>query len=191
MTAKGTRPAVFLDRDGVLNESVVKNGLPYPPVDVDSLKLCPGVEVACRQLVEAGLPLFVVTNQPDIARRTRTTESVETINAYLQSILPISEVAVCPHDDDDNCACRKPKPGLLLDLAHRHNIDLSRSVMVGDRWRDIEAGISAGTSTIWIDRMYTEQHPITWGLRCDELLTGVEWILERTDNSNFLKAMNV
>jgi D-glycero-D-manno-heptose 1,7-bisphosphate phosphatase len=174
------RPAVFLDRDGVLNESVVRNGVPHPPDNVESVRLCEGVETACRRLVDAGLPLFVVTNQPDIARGTTTPETVEAINAHLRSILPITEIAVCSHDDADNCACRKPRPGLLLDLANRHDIDISKSVMVGDRWRDLEAGIAAGTSTVWIDRMYTEQQPTTWDLRCRELIAGVDWILVRT-----------
>jgi D-glycero-D-manno-heptose 1,7-bisphosphate phosphatase len=180
MNYKARRPAVFLDRDGVLNKSVVRNGVPHPPESVVSFRLCDGVEIACRRLVDAGLPLFVVTNQPDIARGTTTTESVETINAHLQSILPITEVAMCPHDDADTCLCRKPKPGLLHDLAQRHDIDTSRSVMVGDRWRDLEAGVAAGTSTVWIDRAYKEQQPTTWDLRCRELIAGVDWILERT-----------
>jgi D-glycero-D-manno-heptose 1,7-bisphosphate phosphatase len=174
------RPAVFLDRDGVLNESVIKNGVPHPPESVDSFRLCDGVELACRQLVEAGLPLFVVTNQPDIARRTVTAESVNELNALLQALLPITEIAVCPHDDIDQCLCRKPNPGLLLGLAERYGIDLSRSVMVGDRWRDVSAGRAAGTGTVWIDRMHTEQKPTNWDYRCLELIEGVDWVLERT-----------
>jgi D-glycero-D-manno-heptose 1,7-bisphosphate phosphatase len=177
------RPAVFLDRDGVLNESVVLNGTPRPPKSVCDFHLCEGVEAACRLLVDAGLPLFVVTNQPDIARHKISTHDVASMNSLLMVRLPISEVAICPHDDEHECSCRKPKPGLLFDLALRHQIDLSKSVMVGDRWRDVAAGKAAGTSTVWIDRKYAEQQPTTWDLRCSELVDSVDWILERTGSN--------
>lgn len=172
-----SRPGVFLDRDGVLNASVTRAGRPHPPSSADEVELLPGVEGALRAFADAGLPLIVVTNQPDIARGTATLEDVDAINARLRAALPIDEIVVCPHDDPDDCACRKPRPGMLVDAAARWDIDLPRSVMVGDRWRDIEAGRAAGTATVFIDRDYDERAPSAPDLTIRELPEGVTWII--------------
>jgi D-glycero-D-manno-heptose 1,7-bisphosphate phosphatase len=153
------RRAVFLDRDGVLITAVVRDGRPYPPGSLAEMTLLPGVEDACARLKQSGFLLIVVTNQPDIARGTAAKGEVEAINAELQARLFLDEVCVCPHDDADNCACRKPKPGFLLDAAHRWNIDLAKSFMIGDRWRDVEAGRAAGCRTIFLDYGYAERRP--------------------------------
>lgn len=154
-----SRRAVFLDRDGVLNVAVVRDGRPYPPGSLAEMTLLPGVEEACARLKQCGFLLIVVTNQPDIARGTAASGAVDEINAALQARLGLDEIRVCPHDDADNCACRKPKPGLLLQAAHRWRIDLARSFMIGDRWRDIEAGRAAGCRTIFVDYGYAERRP--------------------------------
>jgi transaldolase len=151
--------AVFLDRDGVLLESTEVEGVPTPMPHGGTLQLRPGVEQACRQLRAAGLPLVCVTNQPDIARGTVTMESVRAANAELQARLNLDAILVCPHDDADDCDCRKPRPGLLLSAASTLGIDPKLSVMVGDRWRDVEAGRRAGCATIFIDNGYHERLP--------------------------------
>src|ERR1700677_3493787 len=160
-TAPGTaelRPAVFLDRDGVLNRAVVRDGKPFPPPsDVEELELLPDVASSLRDLKAHGFSLFVITNQPDVARGTCTRESVEALHQTLASSLPVDDIFVCYHDDNDHCACRKPKPGLLFEAQRKHNIDLEGSFMVGDRWRDIDAGHSAGCKTILIDYGYRER----------------------------------
>jgi D-glycero-D-manno-heptose 1,7-bisphosphate phosphatase len=170
--------AVFLDRDGVLNAAVVRAGRPYPPEDPSEVELLPGVEDACAQLRAAGFELVVVTNQPDVARGTQTLEAVDRINDLLRAALPLDEIVVCPHDDADGCECRKPKPGMLVDTARRRGLDLSASFMVGDRWRDVEAGRRAGCRTIFVDRGYDE--PST---RPDVTVAGLaqaaDWILNR------------
>jgi D-glycero-D-manno-heptose 1,7-bisphosphate phosphatase len=148
--------AVFLDRDGVLNRAEVRDGSPFPPSRPEDVVILPGVADACRRLADAGWLLVVVTNQPDIARGTCTREQVDAINDVVVAGLPVTEVVVCPHDDADGCACRKPFPGMLIDAAARWNIDLGASVMVGDRWRDIEAGRQAGVRTVLIDYGYRE-----------------------------------
>lgn len=154
------RPAVFLDRDGVLNEVLIKDGVPVPPADVTGMKLLPGVEGACRRLRELGYVLVVVTNQPDIARGTRTRADVDAMNDFLRQRLPLDDVVVCPHDDADRCACRKPNPGMLLHSAQRLGLDLGRSFCVGDRWRDVQAGQRAGVRTVYLDRGYGEQKAV-------------------------------
>ncbi len=148
--------AVFLDRDGVLNEAVVRDGKPYPPSSLASLQIPKDVTHALQILKEAGFLLIGATNQPDVARGTTPRKTVEAINDYLLEILPLDAILVCYHDNADQCTCRKPSPGLLLQSATQYNIDLSQSVMIGDRWKDIEAGKQAGCKTVWLDCNYQE-----------------------------------
>jgi D-glycero-D-manno-heptose 1,7-bisphosphate phosphatase len=179
----GIRPlkrAVFFDRDGVLNEAVVRGGKPYPPRSGDELRVVAGAAADLARLRALGLPLIVVTNQPDVARGTQDIRAIEAIHERLRRELPIDEVLACVHDDGDGCACRKPKPGLILEGAARHGVDASRSFMVGDRWRDIEAGQAAGCKTIWIDRGYRERGPSSPpDARVASLSEAVEWIFRQ------------
>lgn len=147
--------AVFLDRDGVINPSVVRDGKPYPPATVEEFRLLPRVREACEQLKSAGFLLIVVTNQPDVARGTQLQSTVEEMHALLRKWIPVDDVVACYHDGDD-CDCRKPKPGMLLSSAKKHNIDLTSSYMVGDRWRDVDCGARAGCTTVFIDYGYAE-----------------------------------
>lgn len=151
-------PAVFLDRDGILNRSIVLNGKPYPPSRLDDLEVPPGSITSLWQLADLGYVLIGVTNQPEVARGTQSRELVETLNAVLQTRLPVREIFVCYHDDSDNCTCRKPKPGLILQAAEKYGLDLSRSWMVGDRWKDVAAGQAAGLKTIFVDYHYAETY---------------------------------
>ena len=178
--------AVFLDRDGVINAAVVKQGRPYPPATVEELVISPGVEAALLRLRKAGFRLIVVTNQPDVARGTQTRGRVEEINAWLLARLPIDEFRVCYHDDRDNCHCRKPKPGLLLDAAKEHKLDLMTSFMVGDRWRDIEAGRTAGCRTVFIDHTYSERQPDNPDVRLKSLAEAAHWIIQKEGQASWL-----
>lgn len=170
------RRAVFLDRDGVLNRAVMRGGRPFSPASAEETELLEGVEAACRALKAAGFLLICVTNQPDIARRTRTRAEVEAINEKLKSALGLDDVRMCPHDDGDGCACRKPKPGLLLDAARDFDIDLKSSIMVGDRWRDVEAGKQAGCRTVFVDHGYAEERPTGADFVCSGLQDALAWI---------------
>lgn len=145
------RPAVFLDRDGVLVEARVVDGVPLPARRLSELRLIDGVAATCTALHAAGLALVVVTNQPDIARGTLEPEDLEAMHELLRTWLPVDEIVVCAHDDVDDCPCRKPRPGMILDAARRLGLDLRRSVLVGDRWRDIEAARRAGVASVHID----------------------------------------
>jgi D-glycero-D-manno-heptose 1,7-bisphosphate phosphatase len=171
--------AVFLDRDGVLNEAHVVDGVPRPATTVDELRILPDAHSGCEVLREAGFLLVCVTNQPDIARGTLSRAAVDEINAALAAELGLDEVIVCPHDDADGCACRKPKPGMTLDAARRHDIDLVSSFTVGDRWRDVEAGRNAGTATVFVDRHYDELLPNPPDAVVGGLEEASEWIVEQ------------
>jgi len=171
--------AVFLDRDGVINEAIVRDGKPFPPSQIGELRILPGVKVALARLRGAGFRLIVVTNQPDVARGTQTRECVEGMNASLKDQLPLDDFRVCYHDDSDKCSCRKPAPGLLFSAAVDWRIDLSESFMVGDRWRDVEAGRKAGCTTIFIDHGYSERQPNAPGIRVTSLAEATDKILGR------------
>ncbi len=177
------RRAVFLDRDGVLNEPVVRDGRPHPPATADALVICEGALRAVQALREGGFALIVVSNQPDIARGTAAPAEVDAINERLRGLLPLDDVLVCPHDDADGCDCRKPKPGLLRRGARLHQIDLTRSYLVGDRWRDIEAGKAAGCTTIFIDRGYAERAPSAPDVRVASIAQAAEWIITHARNT--------
>lgn len=153
------RRAVFLDRDGVINRTLVRSGKPSPPANLVELEILPGVAEALRKLKSAGFELIVVSNQPDVARGITSQAEVQAINAFLGQSLPIDEFRVCYHDSGDGCLCRKPAPGMLLDVARTRHLELAESFMVGDRWRDIEAGRRAGCKTFFIDYGYAEQRP--------------------------------
>ncbi len=171
--------AVFLDRDGVINRAVLRDGLPTPPRSVQDLEVLPGVPAALESLKAAGFRLVVVTNQPDVARGAQSRDVVEEINRTLLSRLPLDLVKVCYHDDGDRCACRKPAPGMILEAAAELDVDLSRSYMVGDRWKDVEAGTRAGTTTILIENEYPERRPGTPGATVRSLREAAAWILQR------------
>jgi D-sedoheptulose 7-phosphate isomerase len=158
-TSSKLHPAVFLDRDGVLNRAVVRDGKPLPPPGIHELEIIPEAAAALAKLKGQGFPLYVITNQPDVARGNLARDEVEAMHRKLAASLPVDDIFVCYHDDADHCACRKPKPGLLLEAQRKHNVDLARSFFVGDRWRDIDAGHAAGCKTVLIDHGYRERKP--------------------------------
>lgn len=172
-------PCVFLDRDGVLIEAVVRSGKPYPPPAVASMRIVPAAAEDLARLREAGFLTVVVTNQPDVARGTQTAEAVEEMHRVLAAALPLDAIYTCCHDDVDRCDCRKPQPGSLLRAAANFGIDLSRSYMIGDRWRDIEAGQRAGCRTILIDFGYDERIEIEPDIRVHTLTEAVDAVLSR------------
>ena len=171
------RPAVFLDRDGVLVRAKVVDGRPYAIRSVAELELELGASDACRALHDAGFVLVVVTNQPEIARGTLTQAAVTEIHERLGELLPVDDIVTCPHDDADGCKCRKPRPGMLLDAAARLGIDLQASFVIGDRWRDVEAGRRAGCTTVFLDRKYSEPVPDRPDTNVRDLHNAVSWIL--------------
>jgi len=178
--ADSPRPAVFLDRDGVLNQVFVRAGVTHPPAHVGEFEFLPGVPQAVRRLHAAGFALVVVTNQPDVARGLQTREGVEAIHQRLRDELPMLEVLACYHDNGDDCACRKPRPGMLLEAARRWQIDLRRSFLVGDRWSDVIAGQAAGCRTVLVETPYSGRERCTPEHCVGDLAGAVEWILTVT-----------
>jgi D-glycero-D-manno-heptose 1,7-bisphosphate phosphatase len=173
----GGSRAVFLDRDGVLVRTVGGEGAPRSARSLAELELLPDAEEACSELKQAGFALVVVTNQPEIARGTLSAETVARQNDVLRAALPLDEIVVCPHDDADACDCRKPKPGMLLAAAIRLDLDLAASFMVGDRWRDVEAGRRAGCRALFVDLQHDEQRGPEPDAVVRSLGDAVRWIL--------------
>jgi D-glycero-D-manno-heptose 1,7-bisphosphate phosphatase len=177
--------AVFLDRDGVINRPIVVDGKPCPARTVADFEILPGVDQACSNLKNAGYLLVVVTNQPDVGRGILKKEVVEAIHETMMRQLPVDRVEVCYHagtEFGEKCECRKPQPGMLINAATALDVDLSRSFMVGDRWRDISCGKRAGCRTIFIDWDYNEPLREQPDFRVANLSEAVEWILRTAKN---------
>ena len=176
------RRAVFLDRDGVLNRAIVRDGKPYPPASLGELEIVEDAAGSLRRLKNLGFLLLVVTNQPDVARGTQTLDTIHAMHAAMRESLPLDDFLICPHDDRDGCRCRKPLPGLLLEAQARYGIDLGRSFLVGDRWRDMDAGHAAGCRTVFIDQNYRERGPsFPPDARVASLPDAVDWIVRSSE----------
>ena len=172
--------AVFLDRDGVLNRTVVRDGKPYPPADAASVEVVDGAVDCMALLKAAGFLLLVVTNQPDVARGTQSAAELNAINDVLRTALPLDEFFICPHDGGDGCDCRKPKPGLILQGAAAYGVDLASSFVIGDRWRDMDAARAAGVRGVWIDYGYAERAPSeSPAATVKSLREAVDWIMNQ------------
>lgn len=172
------RRAVFLDRDGILNRAIVRGGKPFAPLTPEDLEILPEAPSALARLKAAGYLLVCVTNQPEIARGALAQSTMDAMHTKLKAELPLDAICVCPHDDGEGCLCRKPKPGLLVAAARDLGIDLSRSYMIGDRWRDVDAAHAAGVTAVFVDYAYTDRTPTRqpdYAARC--VNEAVEWIL--------------
>jgi D-glycero-D-manno-heptose 1,7-bisphosphate phosphatase len=172
-------PAAFIDRDGVINHAEIRNGKPYPPGSIDGVRLCDGVAEALVALRGAGFETIVVTNQPDVGAGRQAREVLESIHAHLLRTLALDDIRVCYHVDADECSCRKPKPGMLLAAAAERGIDLGRSFMIGDRWRDIDAGHAVGCRTVLVGRGYEERPAEGFDVQVGSLLDASRWILRQ------------
>ena len=170
--------AVFLDRDGVLNPMVERRGRWQAPLDLRSFQLYPWAGDSVARLRAAGLLTLVVTNQPELATGELSTAILEAMHERLRREAGVDAVYVCPHDDAHGCVCRKPRPGLLLQAAREWGVDVARSFMVGDRYRDVEAGRAAGCVTILVAG--PEEGPARPDHRAADLREAVATILTLT-----------
>lgn len=177
------KKAVFLDRDGVVNQSKLVDGVPKPPTNVDEVVIIVGVIEAVKLLKSRNFIPIVVTNQPDVARGVTTQTQVEAINTYIGVTTKIEYFYTCFHDDIDMCDCRKPEPGLIKRAVTDLNLDISNSYLVGDRWRDIEASQKAGCQAFFIDYSYQEKSPEMPFTRVSSLLEAVQIMIGEPNGS--------
>jgi D-glycero-D-manno-heptose 1,7-bisphosphate phosphatase len=174
--------AVFLDRDGIITKTRIINGKPYPPQRVSETELVDGIIDVCKKLKRLGYLLIIVTNQPDVSRGIVTQHQVEEIHDWLKLMLPIDAIYTCCHDDDDNCNCRKPKPGMLLKARNIFKLDLSQCFLIGDTWKDIAAGARAECKTILVDYHYSNVVACATDATVNSVTEALEWIVSQLSN---------
>ena len=172
------KKAVFLDRDGVINKAFIKNGLPESPNSLSELEILPGVKESISRLKKLNFICLVVTNQPDVQRGKIKKNTIIKMNNFLKKKIELDDIFVCYHDDQDNCNCRKPKPGLLLQARKKWNVDFKKSFMIGDRWKDMQAGEKVGCKTIFLDYKYKDIKPKNPDFVTDTLLNAT-YIIEK------------
>ena len=173
------RKAVFLDRDGVLTRSLVKNGKGYAPRTLAEFEILPDAAEACHLLKQAGYLLVVVTNQPDVGRGLVPVGTMELMHRRLEIELPLDGILSCTDPSEAPGPRRKPSPGMLLEAAAKWNIDFKASFIVGDRRSDIEAGEAVGCRGVFIERNYNEAKPAKPAITCNSLIDAARWILQK------------
>jgi D-glycero-D-manno-heptose 1,7-bisphosphate phosphatase len=179
MVISSLKKAVFLDRDGVINKSIVVDGKPKAPFKIEEIELLPDVFQSIHRLKQNGYAVVVISNQPDVARAAVTRKDSEKVNEAIIKLAGIDHSYICFHDDADKCICRKPSPGNIFAAATDLNLDLAASYLVGDRWRDIEAGQKAGCKCFYIKYSYEEKKPSLPYVEVSSLSHAVDCILEK------------
>ena len=178
MVSPGLKPAVFLDRDGVIVIPEFRDRRSFAPRRLADFRLYPEAAPSLRRLKQAGFLLIVVTNQPDVGQGLIPRSEVDAMHGIMARELPLDAVKACFHRQGDDCDCRKPKPGMLLAAAFELGIDLAKSFMVGDRKSDVEAGRAAGCATVFIDLGYAETAPDAPDHVAHSIAQAVDLILE-------------
>ena len=147
--------AIFFDRDGIIIKAPVKNGYPKATKTISKIKIIPGIKKICKSLKKK-FKLIMITNQPDVAKKENTKKTVIIINDYLKSYLGLDSVYVC-YSNNEESKDRKPNPGMILKAKKKYNLNLKHCYVIGDRWRDIDAGHNAHCKTIFVDYKYKEK----------------------------------
>ena len=170
--------AIFLDRDGVINRGFVVNGKSYAPRRIEDFKLLPYVKESIKKLINNGFLIIIVTNQPDISNGLLSLDVLHLMHNKLRKKLAVTDIYFCPHSKNENCECRKPKPGMIVAAAKKYKINFSKSFLVGDRASDIEAGKKVGCRLIFINRNYKEPKPISQEKTVNNLKRATHYILK-------------
>ena len=174
------KKAVFLDRDGVLSKTRIKKGKSFAVKKLKDFKLFYGSEESVKKLKLAGFMVIVVTNQPDVGKKIISRIVLKKMHDRLKKKTKVDAIYSCTHSQDDNCFCRKPKPGMILNAAKKHNINLKKSFMVGDRSSDILAGKKANCRSIFLDKKYFEKKPKVQEATFNNLVQATNYILKQT-----------
>ena len=173
--------AVFLDRDGVINKTIIIDGKSYAPRLLKDFKIFPKVKSDVKKLKNNGFKVFVITNQPDIGNKLLKKKTLNEMHSLLKTKVSIDKIYYCPHTRSDRCKCRKPKPGMIIKASNDSNIYLKESYMVGDRKIDIDAGLKAGCKTIFVNNNYYEKKPTKQEKTVKSLHAAVRYILKKNN----------
>lgn len=168
------KPAVFIERDGILNETRVERGQRVTPLTLNEFHLHREVAPLLHEVKVAGLLLIVTTNQPGLSRGHQSRRELDRMHQSLRATFLIDDLLVCPHEDADRCPCRKPKPGLFLEAAHKWGIDLNRSFVVSDKWQDAEAARRVGATSLLV------RSPWMGDVHHDFVLPDLSSVIEKT-----------
>ena len=171
------RKCVFLDRDGVINVPIFKDGRSFAPILFDDFEIYPSAYDACQMLKKAGYLIVVITNQPDVGNGKASKSEIERMNQYLKSEELVDDIFICYHSQDEQCVCRKPKAGMIFQALEKYSIDLGASFLVGDRKSDIEVAVSVNCKSIFIDHDYDEVKPVAQNITLKSLKEAAEYIL--------------
>jgi D-glycero-D-manno-heptose 1,7-bisphosphate phosphatase len=176
--------AVFLDRDGVINRGFIVDGKSYAPRKIEDFKLLPFVIQSVEKLINNGFLVIVITNQPDIANGLLDIETLNLMHEKLITKLKLTDIYFCPHSKNENCECRKPKPGMIYSAVKKYKINISNSFLVGDRASDIEAANAIRCRSIFINRNYKEPKPFTQEKTVNSLKSATNYILKLKKNKD-------
>jgi D-glycero-D-manno-heptose 1,7-bisphosphate phosphatase len=168
--------AVFFDRDGVVNKIILRDGKPFSPRTIEEFVLTEGIRETVSSLKKRGYKTILISNQPEVARGRITLDTLDQMMQRVQREVGLDDLFICLHDDDDRCACRKPEPGMILEASRKWKIDLRASFVIGDTWKDMEAGKAAGCKTILLDAVYNRD--VRSDFRVTSLAEAAELILE-------------
>ncbi len=175
------RKAIFFDRDGVLIKTDIKSGSPVAINDNNNVEFATNQVNLFKELKLKGFLFFLFTNQPDVARGKVLKVEVDLINIRVAERYLLDDIFVCYHDDIDNCMCRKPKNGLILEARDKYNLNLNQSFVIGDRWRDMDAAENSNCKSVFIDHHYSEKHPSKYKFSFENIDDALRFIIGSTN----------
>ncbi|HNR70609.1 MAG TPA: HAD-IIIA family hydrolase [Verrucomicrobiota bacterium] len=167
------KPGVFIERDGILNRVRIERRHQVSPLTLEDFQVNQEAAPLLRQLKAAGLLLIATTNQPGLSRGDQSRRELDRMHDLLRRVFPLDDILVCPHEAADQCPCRKPKPGLLLEAAFKWQVDLDQSFVVSDKWPDAEMARAAGCTSLLL------QSPWLGDARRDFTLPSLEAIVAK------------
>jgi D-glycero-D-manno-heptose 1,7-bisphosphate phosphatase len=142
------RPAVIIERDGILNHPRVEKNQPVPPLRFEDFHINEDAIEPIKELKAAGFLVIVTTNQPGLSRGTQSRRELDLMHGMMRRKFPIDDLFICPHDEMDRCPCRKPKPGLIKEAIWKWQLDMDRSFVISDKWQDAQAAHVMGCTSI-------------------------------------------
>jgi D-glycero-D-manno-heptose 1,7-bisphosphate phosphatase len=167
--------AVFIERDGILNQARVERLHQVSPLTMDDFKVNPDAVPLLQKMKAAGLVLIATTNQPGLSRGYQSRREMDRMHDLLRRTFPLDDILVCPHDETDQCPCRKPKPGLLVEASFKWHLSLDRSFVVSDKWQDAEAARLAGSTSVLVQSPFVGK--VHRDFLVNDLASAVEKIL--------------
>lgn len=139
---------IFIERDGILNRAIVTGQNQASPLTLEQFQINDAAIPLLQDLKAAGFVLIATTNQPAVSRGTLSRRELDRMHDQLRKRFPLDDVLLCPHDESDECPCRKPEPGLFTEAAFKWHLDLERSFVISDKWQDARAARAVGCTSL-------------------------------------------